>query len=274
MLKSFQYKKNEYDRIPLMLVLLGYEHNQEPVYRTHGVPMYQVLYCKKGQGELLVDNRKYVIDKGQCFVIQKGVPHEYHSTSDEWIVNIVGFNGAIVPTLLRSLKLDSSGAYLLKGNGNFNSHIEHLLEIESTKRVHKNTELSQELYCLLTDLSNEITQIKSNTADYGNPTITQVIEYIESNYAEDIPLEKLAEITSRTPEYLCNVFKKNTGLTIVKYINNMRLLHASIMLIQDPSVPIVEVSKACGFRSPSYFGKLFTKQYRVSPQQYRLKNIL
>ncbi len=274
MLNSIQYKKNEYNRLPLMVVLLGLDHNQEPVYRPHGVPMYQVLYCKNGRGELVVNNRKYVIDKGQCFVIQKDTPHEYHSTSDEWIVNIVGFTGIIVPTLLRSLKIESSGAYLLKSNGFFNAHVQRLNELAKEKKQRTKLELSQELYCLLTDLSNELTQIKSNAADYGNPTITQVIEYIESNYSEDIALSKLAEISSRTPEYLCSVFKKHTGLTIVNYINNIRLLHASLTLIEDPSAPINEVAISCGFRSPSYFGKLFHSRFKMTPQQYRLKHIM
>ncbi len=273
-LKSFQYKKNEYEKLPLLLVLLGHNHDQEPVYRTHGVPMYQILYCKEGQGELIVDNRKYYIEKGQCFFIQKDAPHEYHSTSKKWILNIVGFTGPIVPILLRTLKLDSSGTYLLKTNSNFQSHMETLIQISNDDSPRTRLLLSQELYSLLTDLTSELTHIKSSAADYGNPTITHVIEYIESHYYEDISLDTLADISSRTPEYLCSVFKKHTGLTIISYINNIRLLHASIALIQTPSKPINEISNECGFRSPSYFGKLFSKHYGMTPQKYRLQHIL
>lgn len=273
-LKSFQYKKNEYNKLPLLLVLLGRNHEQEPVFRPHGVPMYQILYCKEGQGELIVDNRKYYIEKGQCFFIQKESPHEYHSTSQHWIMNIVGFIGPIVPILLRTLKLNASGTYLLKTGGNFQKHMDNLYAISQEDSPRNRVTMSQELYALLTDLTSELTHIKSSVADYGNPTITQVIEYIESHYDEDISLDMLAELSERTPEYLCSVFKKHTGLTIISYINNIRLLHASIMLIQSPSTPINEVADACGFRSPSYFGKLFSKHYGQTPQQYRLQHIM
>lgn len=274
MLKSFQYKKNEYNNIPLLLVLLGKDHHQEPVYRVHGVPIYQFFYCKNGQGEVIIDNRKYVIDKGQCFVILKDTPHEYHSTSDDWILDIIGFNGNIVPLLLRTLKMNQSGAYLLSGRDLLSTHYDKLIEISNQTIPRKHMILSQELYGFLTDLANSLTHIVSGVADYGNPTITRVIEYMESNYSEDIPLDTLASLVSRTPEYLCSIFKEHTGVTVGKYLANIRMLHATILLVQEPSLPINQVAQACGFRSPSYFGKQFLSKYGVTPNQYRMNHMI
>lgn len=274
MLKSFQYKKNEYDSIPLLITLLGIDHHQEPVYRTHGIPMSQFLYCKEGKGELILDNRKYVIDKGQGFLILKDVPHEYHAVEGDWVLNIVGFNGNIVPLLLRSLKIYQSGAYSLGKRDIIEAHHAKLLAISEQTIPNKHMVFSQELYCFLTDLSLSLTRISSGAADYGNPTITQVIEYMETNYQEDISLDTLASLVSRTPEYLCSIFKEHTGLTINKYLNSIRLLHASLMLVQEPSLPVNEVATACGFRSPSYFGKQFLKHYNATPNQYRMEHIM
>ena len=274
MLRSYQYKKNEYDIIPLQLVLLGDNHEQEPVYRLHGIGLNQILYCKDGQGELILDNRKYIIDKGQCFILLKNTPHEYHRTADSWVLDIVGFNGAIVPLLLRALKINSSGAYLLSNRELFESHHHRLLEISEQNSKHKHMLLSQELYALLTDLTYCLTHISSGSADYGTPTITAVIEYMEINYGEDISLDTLAQITSRTPEYLCSIFKEHTGITIVKYLSNIRLLHAQILLVQEPSMPINEIAKKCGYSSASYFGKVFYKQYKLTPNQYRMSHII
>ncbi len=275
MLKAFQYRKNDYNNIPVLLTLLGTEHQQEPVYRTHGVPMNQIIFCKSGQGQLIVDKRKYVIDKNQCFIILKDTPHEYHSISDDnWIVDIVGFNGAIVPTLLRTLKMNLSGAYQLSHIDVPRKHIQKLLALSSAKGKPANIELSQELFCLLTDLSLLITSVTSDGIDYGNPVITQAIDYIESNYAEDISLDELASYVHRTPEYLCKIFKQYTGSTPVNYINGIRLIHAMNMLVEEPSLPINQVALKCGFRSPSYFGRVFSKRYQMSPNEYRMKNIM
>jgi hypothetical protein len=134
MLRSFQYKKNEYDAIPLKLVLLGADHDQEPVYRMHGINLNQIIFCKEGQGELILDNRKYVIDKGQCFIIFSNTPHEYHSTGGKWILDIVGFNGSIVPLLFRALKINSSGAYLLSNREMLEAHHKRLIEIAEQKQ--------------------------------------------------------------------------------------------------------------------------------------------
>ena len=274
MIKSFQYKKKEYDTIPLQLVLLGHNHDQEPVYRMHGININQILYCKEGQGELILDNRKYIIDKGQCFIILKNTPHEYHSTGGKWILDIVGFNGSIVPLLLRALKISSSGAYLLSNRELLEAHHQKLLEISEQNSPRKHMLLSQETYALLTDLTYSLTHIVSDSADYGNPIITHVIEYMESHYSEDISLDTLAQVTSRTPEYLCTIFKEHTGLTIVKYLNGIRLLHAKIMLVQEPAMSVNELAKNCGYSSASYFGKVFLKQYGLTPNQYRMSHLM
>lgn len=275
MLQAFQNRKNDFNTIPLLLSLLGKDHHQEPVYRTHGVPINQVFFCKSGQGEVLIDSRKYVIDKSQCFVILKDIPHEYHCTSGEdWVLDIIGFNGAIVPLLLRTLKLNTSGAYLLGKRDLIESHVNSIVELAANNDKNLNMLLSQKLYCLLTDLSKVITSVSSAGADYGNPTITQVIDYIESNYSNDISLENLAEIAHRTPEYLCNIFKKCTGSTPVGYITSVRLIHAMTLLVQEPSLPVNQVAIQCGFRSPSYFGKVFAKHYGMTPSDYRMKHIM
>ena len=273
MLKSFQYKKNEYNTLPLLLMLLGIDHLQEPVYRTHGIPINQLFYCKKGKGELILDNRKYVIDKGQCFIILKDIPHEYHGTTSDWTLDILGFNGNIVPLLLRTLKLDSSGAYLLSGKEIIEKHFLKLQSISEQSITKKHLIYSKELYCFLTDVAFLLTHITLGQADFGNPTITQIIDYLETNYDKDISLDELSAQVSRTPEYLCNIFKEHTGLTIVKYLNNIKLLRASILLVQEPSMPVNEISMKCGFRSASYFGKMFLAQYNSTPNQYRLKHL-
>ena len=274
MLKSFQYKKKEHNSIPLLVTLLGINHNQEPVYRMKGIPINQFLFCKKGKGELLLENRKYDIEKGQCFFIPKDLPHEYHAVDSDWILDIIGFNGNIVPALLRSLKLETAGAYHLSTDFDYEKRIKKINKISENQGPHCFMNISQELYCFLTDLSFALKQIRSSTIDYGNPVINQAVDYIESNYNQDISLAALATEVSRTPEHLCNVFKKNTGQTIVAYINNVRLLHASIMLLQDSSKPVNEIAAECGFRSPSYFGQMFLKHYGLTPQQYRLNNII
>ncbi len=274
MLQSFQYKKAEYDTIPLQLTLIGDKHEQEPIIRMHGITTNQLLYCRSGQGELILDNRKYIIDKGQCFIILKNTPHEYRSTKGKWVLDIVGFNGIIVPLLLRSLKINTSGAYLMSHRDVFESHHKKLVDLAKTKSKHKLILLSQETYALLTDLQFCLTNIASNSADYGNPIITHVIEYMEANYSEDISLYTLSQVTSRTPEYLCSLFKEQTGFTINKFLNNIRLLHAKLLLVQEPSMSVNELSKKCGYSSASYFGKVFYKEFKMTPNEYRLKNLI
>ena len=274
MIKSFQYRKADYNNIPLLLIFLGYKHDQEPVYRQHGVKMHQIFYCKDGQGELVVNDRKYIIEKGQCFIILKETPHEYHKKTEKWVLDILGFDGAIASVLMRLLKIHSSGAYLLRESHVMEKHLKKLVSISNKVVPEKHVLLSQELYALLTDLTLSLSHIPSKVRGDTNPTIAQVIDYLESNYSHDISLDELAALVSRTPEYLCSIFKDHTGLTIVKYLNNIRLLHASILLVQEPTLPINSIANSCGFRNMSYFGRAFARRYGSSPTQYRLNHVI
>ncbi len=274
MLYSFQTRKTDYDRIPIILTMLGISHHQEPVYRPRGLPVHQIFYCTAGKGEVLIDNRKYVIEKNQCFFIMKDTTHEYHSVKgQDWVLDIVGFNGAIAPLLLRMLRLNKSGACLMRRIEVFEEHIDKLDEISRGNYQRKKVMLSKELYSLLVDLSQDITLVASERADYGNPIITQTIDYIEQHCGEDISLDQMANAVSRTPEYLCSLFKKYMGITPLNYITNTRLLRAKLLLVREPATPIVEIAARCGFSNPSYFGHVFKKNYSMTPNQYRMKYI-
>ena len=53
------------------------------------------------------------------------------------------------------------------------------------------------------------------------------------------------------------------------YLLMLRISHAKIYLIQYPDKKVTEISKMCGFESPSYFGKLFRREVGMTPEQYR-----
>ena len=274
MMRAYHLNKTEYKKIPLSLGLLGIEHEQEPVYRTKGVPMHQWFYCDKGSGELLIQNHRYVIRENTGFFIKADEPHEYHALSDDWTLSNVGFRGVIAGSLLNALQMTASSAYTINTPELFKKHLLRLKSIDDNAPANKNMLFSQELYCLLTELSSDIKKIKFSDKQYGNQLMDQLVNYLEVNYAHDVSLDELSEVTGRTPEYLCRIFKEYTGFTIINYLNNIRLLHAQIRLIQEPSVSIVDIASDCGFRSSSYFGRVFHKRYGMTPGECRIRNSL
>ncbi|WP_349947097.1 AraC family transcriptional regulator [Lacrimispora sp. BS-2] len=83
-----------------------------------------------------------------------------------------------------------------------------------------------------------------------------VINYIHNHYAEDLKLEKLAQIFYISPYYLCREFKRQTNRTITQYINITRIMNAQRMFMETDE-NVTEISKATGFSNIIHFNRVF-----------------
>ena len=101
-----------------------------------------------------------------------------------------------------------------------------------------------------------------------NNVIAQVAEYIHNNFRDDITLKQMAEIFFLTPNYLGELFKKETGKTCSEYTNDLRFSLAE-QLILNTNNSINEISYECGFNSIAYFIKKFKNKYGCSPVTFR-----
>ncbi len=65
------------------------------------------------------------------------------------------------------------------------------------------------------------------TEDYS--TLTKaILVYIEKNLSRPFSLQELGQQLSYNKNYLCSVFTKNTGVSIVEYLNFLRIRRAVI----------------------------------------------
>lgn len=114
-------------------------------------------------------------------------------------------------------------------------------------------------YCLL---SNNF-----NLQNYSL-TVRNAIEYINLNLNMELSLSSISEVLDKNPSFLSNQFKRETGKTITKHIQEMRIEKA-ITLLTTTDLSIQEISESVGINDLSWFSKLFKKIVGVSPTQYR-----
>ncbi len=106
-----------------------------------------------------------------------------------------------------------------------------------------------------------------NTSHYSKP-IREVINYVNEHLSERIQLQLLAERVFLHPNYLCALFKKETGGTLVKYVLKRRIEEAKFFLrYTDNSV--ADIATFYQFSSQSYFIKRFKEIEGQTPVQYR-----
>lgn len=77
-------------------------------------------------------------------------------------------------------------------------------------------------------------------------------------------------LCGRCPEHVSREFHRQTGATVVQWINRLRMEHAAALLAATPQ-EIVEIGLDCGFESLSHFYACFRKAYGLAPSAYRRK---
>lgn len=69
--------------------------------------------------------------------------------------------------------------------------------------------------------------------------------------------------------YMCTLYKRNTGSTIIDDLIDRRIRMAQAMILEKPSLSFASIAHAVGYADPLYFSKAFKKKVGVSPRQFR-----
>lgn len=98
--------------------------------------------------------------------------------------------------------------------------------------------------------------------------VNRAKEFIRGNYHTDISLEDVAAHVHMSTSYFSSVFKKEEGITFIKYLTNFRLSRAKTLL-KDSMYNIGEIAEQVGYSDTKYFTKLFKKEVGIKPSEYR-----
>lgn len=98
--------------------------------------------------------------------------------------------------------------------------------------------------------------------------LKKMIAFIRAHYAEKISVLQIASCIPVSERECYRLFQKHLGTSPVEFVISVRLERAQELLAAtDKSV--MEIALETGFSDSSYFGKLFRKEYLVSPGRYR-----
>ena len=101
--------------------------------------------------------------------------------------------------------------------------------------------------------------------------MNKVVEQIQANMAnENLNVEHLADLLFISRSALHRKIKNLTDMNPIDFIRLIRLKKAA-ELIQDGQYSMAEISVVIGISSPSYFSKLFQKQFGITPKAFAVK---
>jgi len=111
-------------------------------------------------------------------------------------------------------------------------------------------------------------------ADYiymDSQRMEKLIEYMNEHFSRPIRLGEVARLVNMAETAFSRFFRMKTGITFVDFLNDIRLGHASRMLI-DSKESIADIAFACGFTSISNFNRTFKREKGKTPKDFRDKH--
>jgi len=115
----------------------------------------------------------------------------------------------------------------------------------------------------LSDLS-----FSNDRFQYNSRRIERVFEFMNSNYNRQVTLAEVSKLANMPEASFSRFIKKRTGKTFIDTLNEIRLGHASRLLI-DTTNTIAEIAYKCGFNNISNFNRIFKRKKFCIPKEFR-----
>ena len=93
-----------------------------------------------------------------------------------------------------------------------------------------------------------------------NPHITRAKKYIFDHIREPILQSQLAAALGITPEYLCAVFRRFEGSTVMGYVNRVKLESIRSLMARE-RLPLYAAAELFGYADPNYVSRLYKKTF-------------
>ena len=271
MLYSIPLFSSKNSHIPLLISFLGEISEGRANTTPAGSEFYSFFYCLSGEGTVRFDQTSGRLSAGQLLFLEPGTTC-LRTPAGSWTLFLIGLTGPCCRDILKTCGFGRSGIYSLPESGSFQRYSNALMEAH---RKNADQKLYSSLcYELLLALSGEIKEQPQNGAAASNEIIRLIQEYMTEHYAEQVSLYDIASHVHLTREYICSLYKKETGHTVLHQLTGIRIGRARLLLERYPELKVKEIGAMCGFSSPSYFGKTFLKWVGTSPELYRKKSFV
>ena len=259
----------------------NFEMNVDECGIEQGIPglgyNYEVLknavihYVTKGYGTFKFNGKVYNLKQGDIFILLKGMQVEYvASIDDPWEYYWIGFSGSNANEYLNRTSITNSCVANCKENSKIPQIILNMCEISKTYNPSSSDDilLLKELYSLLYALIEEFPKPFEYKDKELHKYIQDDLNFINSHYMHSITVQEIADYVNLSRSYLYKMFIKNLGISPQRYLINLRMYKATLLL-KGTKLPIGEVESSVGYSDSLLFSKTFSKHFSMSPLNYR-----
>ena len=271
--------------LPLVIEKENFDtHKQDELAHWHN--SFELIEVVEGKFYCNVDGSEFLINKGNICIINRGRLHHIYTEDynasicrkktiifnpDYFIKDQNIYEKYILP-LLEKDAFAHIQFNIKKGIGlDINTLMKEIEALEDEKPIGYELEEYSLIYKVIRYLYLAYQSSKQSihtTYDANTQIQRNMTSFIHEYFNSKIGLEDIAEAGQVSKSTCIRLFHKYTGKSPIDFLNNYRLQMSAEKLVTT-SEQITEIAYACGFGQPSYFNRLFLKEYNMTPNQYR-----
>ncbi len=244
--------------------------NQDITLERVDQPDHYILYfVNEGRGSVTVRNATFKVEAGQGFVVFPGVGTSFHSHyRDTMNVTWVAFSGYLVDRYLSRANLSVyEPVFADNEQQEARGHFDALLEA-SQRFPNRYCKIMSQLYSIFSFLLDNVLPQTRTEAATPEFYLMRALDFIDTNYFENITVEDIAADVGTSRKTLASVFSSLTGFSPKDYLIYYRLSKA-VDLLRDPNMSMEMIAASVGYNDQFYFSKQFKKNLGMTPSECR-----
>lgn len=220
---------------------------------------YEIAYYFEGGGSIIIGDTEHKVTAGD---IRFSIPGEKLCSVPDYKCYTLYFDLGKSGVVYSNPILNAIPGYF-HASGAFRDDFAEFITVFKNGGVTSGIKLNAMLLDLICKIYDHISS-KKNCSD----GVKMCLEYMQTNFSENISLEDLGRICGYSPLHVLRLFKAELGFSPHQYLTDLRINSAKQLLINSV-LPLDEVAKRCGFSSESHFNGLFKKNTGFTPGSYR-----
>ena len=235
--------------------LFFYRHNKNQQH-VHDIQQHQLLFCEltlcfEGELNYFVDNKPITLHPGDIIFIKNGQLRS--RTGSSLFADYVSFN-------FKCNNVPNLKGYFEKGIDQ-----EIRLSVMCCDEGFAERGLNENIEMIAQTIINKLLY-KQNCPSYS-PLTQKILKLLQNNVCKKISLEEISKQMYFSATYCQNIFKHDTGKSILQYFNNLKVEEAKALMIQG-ELSLAKIAEKLGFEDYNYFSRLFKKNCNYSPKEY------
>lgn len=259
------------------------KHTRFIAFPEHTHDYVELIYMCKGSTTHIVEGKEIKLCEGELLFLGQGIRHSIKKAEQNDIaVNFIILPHFFVDTLyamgenespikrffVNCLCGNDSNSYLhfnVSSVTEVQNLMENLILIVISDTLSKRKQLQMTMALIFMQLISHTDKLIAELNE--NTVVFKILDYIETNYING-NLSEAAQLFHYDVSWLSRETLRKTGKTFTQLMQEKRLSQAAFLL-KSTNKSFADISVAVGYENTSYFHKIFTASFGMSPRKYR-----